>query len=153
MAYIRIVFFCLEKNVNNLHLRQCDYLKSKNFKFIEGAEGIHSGTYKVFVNFENYCDITYLSKNICDGMKTIEINKIKYSHPYFIYIDSYRIFTDPIMSFSMRLDKVFNRYTRLYKYYPIQVSDNIKLNIKKTDNNILRLLRKKIILYKIQEKR
>jgi hypothetical protein len=122
----------------------CNFLYEKKCKYLQGSEGVHSGTYKLYVNFENYCDISYISKNICDTMRYIEIDGIKYAHPYFMYIDFYRIFTDP-NSFSFRLDKSFNRYTRLYKYYPITISDNIKLNVNKTDVSILRLIRKKII--------
>lgn len=122
----------------------CNFLYEKKCKYLQGIEGMHAGTYKLFVNFENYCDISYLSKNICDTMRYIEIDGIRYAHPYFMYIDFYRIFTDP-NSFSFRLDKSFNRYTRLYKYYPIKILDNLKLNINKTDDTVLRSIRKKII--------
>lgn len=122
----------------------CDYLYEKKCKFIQGSEGIHIGTYKIFVNFENYCDISYISKNIYDSIKYIEIDGIKYSHPYFMYIDYYRIFTDP-NSFSFRLEKSFNRYTRLYKYYPIIIPENINIKIKKTNPKDLSIIRKKII--------
>jgi len=77
-------------------------------------------------------------------MKYIEINNIKYAHPNFMYIDSYRIFTDPF-SFSYRLNKTFTRYLRLYKYYPIEKPSNMNMNILKTDINILNFIRKKII--------
>jgi len=122
----------------------CDYLYEKKCKFIQGSEGVHIGTYKLYVNFENYCDISYISKNIYDSIKYIEVNNIKYTHPYFMYIDYYRIFTDP-NSFSFRLEKSFNRYTRLYKYYPIEIPKNSKILIKKNDSTILSIIRKKII--------
>lgn len=121
-----------------------DFLYSKNYKMVQGSEGIHEGTYKIFVNLENYCDITYLSKNICDTMKYIEIDGARYSHPYFMYIDYYRIFTDPF-SYSFRLDKSFNRYIKLYKYYPLVNPTNTSISIKKTDSIILDKIRKKII--------
>lgn len=123
----------------------CDFLyEKKKFKFIQGSEGVHDGTYKLFVNFENYCDISYISKNICDSMKYIELNGIKYAHPEFMYIDNYRVFTDPF-SFSFRLDKTFNRYLKLYKHYPIQKPHSLVLNIKKTPREQLDIIRKKII--------
>ncbi len=123
----------------------CDFLyEKKKFKFIQGSEGVHDGTYKLFVNFENYCDITYISKNICDSMNFIELNGIRYAHPEFMYIDNYRIFTDPF-SFSFRLDKTFNRYLKLYKHYPIQKSNQTHINIKKSPHEDLDIIRKKII--------
>lgn len=136
-------FYSFEPIVDIMNL--CDFLHSKNkFKYIQGTDGIHEGTYKLFVNFENYCDITYISKNIYDSMKYIEINGIKYAHPNFMYIDSYRIFTDPF-SFSLRLDKAFNRYLKLYKYYPIQKPHNLTLKIIKSPSEKLDIIRKKII--------
>jgi hypothetical protein len=42
----------------------CDLLYVNKFKHIQGTEGLHDGTYKIFVNFENYCDISYMPKNI-----------------------------------------------------------------------------------------
>ena len=42
----------------------CNKLYEKGFKYIVMEGGTHKGTYKIFVNFINYCDISYLSKNI-----------------------------------------------------------------------------------------
>ena len=38
-----------------------DYLKSKNFKYVQGSTGLHEGTYKIFVNFINYSDMDILN--------------------------------------------------------------------------------------------
>jgi hypothetical protein len=54
-------------------------------------------------------------------------------------IDSYRVFTDPMTSY-WRLDKVFNRYLKLIRYYPFTESSNQQSN-----NTDLKKLRKKII--------
>jgi hypothetical protein len=35
-----------------------DLLYKKNYKYVEGKEGVHQETYKIFVNFINYCDIS-----------------------------------------------------------------------------------------------
>ena len=124
----------------------CDYLHSKKYKFVQGSEGVHAGTYKIFVNFVNYCDITYLPKNIFDNIQYIEDkNKLRYAHPYFLYIDIFRVFTDPMTSY-WRLDKSFKRFLRLYKYYPLTYSNNKQIkfgNIVKED--ILKTVRKHII--------
>lgn len=125
----------------------CDILHNKNFKYVQGTEGLHEGTYKIFVNFENYCDISYIPKNIYDNCPYI-ITKdyLRLADPSFMLIDVYRVFTDPMTSY-WRLEKSFKRYLRLYKYYPIEKykkNDTIKFsNI--TDENILNKLRKLII--------
>lgn len=125
----------------------CDLLYSKNFKYIQGSEGLHSGTYKIFVNFENYCDITYISKNIYDNCPHITTkDNLKIADPSFMLIDIYRVFTDPMTSY-WRLEKSFKRYLRLYKYYPINKyqKDNIIKFTNTTNENILNKLRKLII--------
>ena len=123
----------------------CDYFKSKNFKHIQGSSGVHDGTYKIFVNFINYCDITYLPKNIYDNCKFIEsAERIRFTHPNFMLIDIYRVFTDPMTSY-WRLDKTFKRYLKLYKYYPITSSTNEIRFSKLSDENILTKIRKSII--------
>jgi len=125
----------------------CDILHNKNFKYVQGTEGLHDGTYKIFVNFENYCDIAYIPKNIYDNCPYIMTkNNLKIADPSFMLIDVYRVFTDPMTSY-WRLDKSFRRYIKLYKYYPIenyQKNDIINFN-NKTDENILSVLRKTII--------
>ena len=125
----------------------CDTLYKKNFKYIQGTEGLHEGTYKIFVNFENYCDISYIPKNIYDNCPYITTkDNLKLADPSFMLIDVYRVFTDPMTSY-WRLEKSFKRYLRLYKYYPIEKykkNDLIKFN-HYTDENILNKLRKLII--------
>jgi hypothetical protein len=122
----------------------CDYLKSKNFKFVEGSTGVHGGTYKIFVNFINYCDITYLPKNIYDNIKYIEYNKLRLAHPNFLLMDIYRVFTDPMTSY-FRLEKSFKRYIRLYKYYPIENTNQEIKFTSLTPEDVLNIIRKKII--------
>lgn len=124
----------------------CDFLHSKKFKFVQGSEGVHAGTYKIFVNFINYCDITYLPKNIYDNIQYIEDkNNLRYAPPSFLYIDIFRVFTDPMTSY-WRLDKSFKRFLRLYRYYPLKYPDVKQIrfnNIVKDDT--LKIIRKHII--------
>ena len=123
----------------------CDYLKSKKFKYVQGSEGLHEGTYKIFVNFVNYCDITYLPKNIYDNCKYIENKKkLKLADPYFMLIDIYRVFTDPMTSY-WRLDKTFKRYLRVYKYYPLTLTNTNIFFGSLSNENILQVIRKEII--------
>ena len=113
-------------------------LFEKGFKYVVMEEGIHKGTYKIFVNFINYCDISYLSKNIYDKCNFIEDKKgIRYVHPYFIYIDFFRVFCDPMTSY-YRLDKSFCRYNRLVKHYSIQSKFNKITMDKNFDNEIIK---------------
>lgn len=139
-----IEFYSFEPLADLIEL--CDYLKSKHFKYVQGSEGMHEGTYKIFVNFVNYCDISYLAKNIYDNCPIIKFkDDIRYIHPYFMAIDIFRVFVDPMTSY-WRLDKSFKRYLKLSRYYPIEYSGNKEVVFKHlAPINILKVIRHKII--------
>jgi hypothetical protein len=119
-------------------------LYSLGFKYVEGKEGVHSETYKIFVNFINYCDISYMPANIYNNMPIIEVNGIKCTHPHFMMVDAYRVLTDPMTSY-WRLDKSIKRFQKLLKYYPLDSSLVDKKVELKTNSDVLKVIRKKII--------
>jgi len=82
----------------------CDILHAKGYKYVQGSEGVHEETYKIFVNFINYCDITYIPKNVYDNIPVIEDKGILYTDPHFMLIDAFRVYADPLTSY-FRLDK------------------------------------------------
>lgn len=119
-------------------------LFQNNFKHIQAKSGPHEGTIKLFVNFVNYCDITFLPKHIYDKCKYYEdrTTGLRYPHPYFLYIDFYRVFTDPMTSY-WRLSKSFSRFNKLIKYYPFNKPDDTNIII--DENEFANIIRKKII--------
>ena len=128
----------------------CDILFSKNFKYVRAEEGVHEETYKIFVNFVNYSDISYMPTNIYNRMETIEVDELKMTHPHFMLVDSYRVYTDPMTSY-WRLEKSFIRTNMFMSYYSLSESADINpvkydqiLNTKLQDD-ILRFIRKQII--------
>jgi hypothetical protein len=119
-------------------------LYTKKFEYIEASGGQHDGTYKIFVNFLNYCDISYIPANIFNTMPIIKVDGIKCAHPHFMMVDAYRIFTDPMTSF-WRLDKTIKRFQKIFKHYPVDQSGNNKrIEFKKTVETD-DFIRKKII--------
>jgi len=139
-----IEFYSPEPLVDVINLS--DELFKMNHKHVEGKEGIHEATYKIFVNFINYCDISYMPYNLYKNVPTIKIDNIICIHPHFMLIDSFRILSDPMISY-WRLDKMISRCHKLLGYYPFYKNPDYKLNIKlKYDNqDILRFIRHKII--------
>lgn len=121
-------------------------LYKKGFKFIEGKEGMHNETYKIFVNFDNYCDISYMSQNIYNSIPVIEIDGIKCADPHFMLVDAYRVLNDPMTSY-WRIDKSIKRFQKILNYYPIEQKNyNMTLQIKTYNNeNVLKFIRKKFI--------
>jgi len=101
----------------------CDELYEKKFSEVKASEAMHEETYKLFVNYEDYCDITYVPLNIYNKIKFIDIDGIKITHPWFLMIDQFRILTDPLISYEKNLKKIFERHIKLYKHYPLPKID------------------------------
>ena len=113
----------------------CNILEDKKFKYVTGSEAQHEGTFSVFVHFENVLDISYVPYNIYKKIPFIEIDKIIYTHPDFSRIDTFRMFTDPLTSYEQRLEKQFNRFLILEKYFGVKkINDRLLIKNKK-DNN------------------
>jgi hypothetical protein len=110
---------------------------------IEGKEGIHSNTYKIFVNTINYCDITYIDPYIFNNMQILEVDGFKFAHPHFMLVDAYRVLSDPIMS-NWRLDKPL-KFQKILVHYPIDVDLSKTILLKTFDPNIIKYICNKII--------
>jgi len=118
-------------------------LYSQGFKHIDGKEGLHGETYKVFVNFDNYCDISYMPQNVFNNLPVVEIDGIKCAEPHFMLVDAYRVLTDPMTSY-WRIDKSIKRFQKILKYYPIDDKNyETPIQIKKFDNaDVLKYVKK-----------
>lgn len=93
-------------------------LHSKKYKFVQLQEGIHEETYKLFVDFHNFVDISYMPKYIYDNLPTVNYKGLRLTHPHFMTVDAFRVYADPMFSF-WRIDKTFTRFNTLLSYYPI----------------------------------
>jgi hypothetical protein len=96
----------------------CDKIYESGYKPVVGLEAQHNGTYSLFVNYRLYCDISYMPNNIYHKAKFLQIDGFNVIHPWFMMIDYFRMFTDPMTSY-WRLDKHFERYMRIQKTYPL----------------------------------
>ena len=108
-------------------------LHEKKYKYIDGREAEHPGTFTIFVNFEKYIDITYVPKIIYNNMPFINVNGYRLIHPVYIITDTLRVYTDPLTSY-FRLDKSFlrgNLVLKVANFKPLK--GNIQIN-KPTDS-------------------
>jgi hypothetical protein len=96
----------------------CNLIQEAGFKRIHGREGKHKDTYNIYVNFQLYCNLTYVPKNIYNRIPTKEIDEICYVQPFFMIIDYLRILSDPLISY-WRLEKTFKRLVVMQQYYPL----------------------------------
>jgi hypothetical protein len=109
----------------------CDILYKKGYKHVISREALHHETYNISVNCVNYCDITYVPKNIYNKIPFRENNGIMLTHPHFLVIDYLRIMNDPQNSY-WKFDndlKPFKRYLLLQKYYPMPQLTSDTMNI------------------------
>ncbi len=109
----------------------CDILHKKKFKDVMGRQAQHSETYTITVNFQGYCDITYMPKNMYDRIPTNKIKNYILIHQNIIFIDKLRVFTDLITS-NWILEKEIDRIAILQKYYDLELKTK---NINKKDIN------------------
>lgn len=125
----------------------CDQLYSKGYTFIQGKEALHKETYSIFVNFKNVCDLSYVPRNIYNKIPFVEVDGINYVHPSFVYIDLYRMMTEPYFS-SFRWAKIFPRLYKLQKHYPFnKVTKGLSnaYDVPKDKEGIVKQINKNII--------
>jgi hypothetical protein len=101
----------------------CAELYRHNFKYVSAQEAHHEGTYSIFSNFQLYCDVTFMPAYVYNGIKTIEIDGIKYVHPHHALIDQLKIFCQPLTAAEMRWEKTFKRLYLVLKHYPFLYED------------------------------
>jgi len=119
-----------------------DLFFKKGFEEVEAKAGVHSGTYKVFVNFIPIADITQMDKKIFKKLKSdaIKIDNIYYSSPNFLKMASHLELSRPEGDVS-RWNKVYKRLQLLNKNYPMDLDGcgkksltNMFLNESKSKN-------------------
>jgi hypothetical protein len=98
-----------------------DLYYKEGFEEVEAKPGLHSGTYKVFVNFIPVADITYLHKEIYQAIKkeAIRVGGIYYTPPNYLRMSMYLELSRPAGDVS-RWEKILKRLTLLNKHYPLK---------------------------------
>ena len=117
----------------------CNLIHEAGYSNIWGKEAQHVGTYKIHVNWnKECCDITYVPNNIYKKIRFVEIDGYYYTHPWFIMIDFFRVFTD-IMSVR-NLNKYRDRFKKLEKSYPLPYIGKILKIESYKNNNIVKCM-------------
>ncbi len=91
---------------------------------VDAKSGMHSGTYKLFVNFIPTADITQMPMSIFNTLKrdALKINGIIYSPPNFLRMGMYLELSRPDGDVS-RWEKVYKRLVLINKHYPLTSKD------------------------------
>ena len=98
-----------------------DIYYSKGYTEVEAKAGVHTGTYKVYVNFIPVADITFLEDKLFKAisMESIHVNGIMYAPPNFLRMSMYLELSRPEGDVS-RWEKVLKRLILLNKHYPLR---------------------------------
>ena len=132
-----IDFYSIDPNTDIINL--CNILVDAGFNRVNGREAKHKHTYSIFVEYDLYCDITYVPKNIYNKIPIKIINNIYYVHPDFITIDYLRIVNDPVSYW--RLEKSLSRLQLLHQYYPpTYIKDSIYIGETENDEHIAKCI-------------
>ena len=98
-----------------------DIYYKNGFIEVEAKSGVHTGTYKVYVNFLPIADITYLEPKLFFSLlkNSIKINAINYCPPNFLRMALYQELSRPNGDIS-RWEKLLKRLILLNKNYPLK---------------------------------
>jgi len=114
-----------------------DIYYAAGYTEVESKSGVHTGTYKVFVNFLPIADITYLDKTIFNNLvkNSIKINSINYCPPNYLRMAMYLELSRPMGDVS-RWEKILKRIILLNKNYPLKgISCHSHKFLRKYDGN------------------
>lgn len=98
-----------------------DIYYSKGYTEVEAKAGVHSGTYKVYVNFIPVADITFIEEKLFKAitLESIIVDNIMYAPPNFLRMSMYLELSRPEGDVS-RWEKVLKRLILLNKHYPLK---------------------------------
>lgn len=88
---------------------------------VEAKAGVHTGTFKVFVNYIPVADITFLDSKIYKNLlkNSIKVNNIHYSPANYLRMSMYLELSRPNGDVS-RWEKILKRLILLNKNYPLE---------------------------------
>ena len=104
-----------------------DIFYKKGFNDVEAKSGMHTGTYKVFVNFIGVADITFIEPELFKSLmrEAIERNGILYAPINFLRMSMYLELSRPDGDVS-RWEKVYKRLLLFNKNFPLKGDNCLK---------------------------
>lgn len=101
-----------------------DIYIEEGFTEVEAKSGIHTGTYKLFVNFIPIADITQLPNELFDNLlkEAMDIDGISYAPPDYLRMSMYLELSRPRGDVS-RWEKVTKRLSLLNKSFPMVIDE------------------------------
>lgn len=128
-------------------MKLSEILHNKGYKYVVCEEGIHNETYKIFVNFLNFSDISYMDPYVFENCPFVIVDGLKLTDPLFMQVDAYRVYADLLTS-NFRLNKTIRRMSSLLNYYPFDEKNEfnqISYKSSEKEKTVLRYIRKHVI--------
>lgn len=96
----------------------CNKLKKAGYKNVVGRQALHHDTFTIFVEYIDFCDMTYMNPYMMKHNIPHYTDKgLSYVNPEFLLNDMYRVFANPLHDYPFRLKKVFERFVSLKENY------------------------------------
>ena len=97
-----------------------DTFYKAGYTTVQAKSGVHAGTFRVFVDYVQVADITYLDPKLFNiiSKETLVINGIHYAPPNYLRMEMYKELSRPDSEIT-RWEKVLTRLNRLNRVYPI----------------------------------
>jgi len=96
------------------------------FENVSLLPGIHPSTIKIYVFKDCVADITYINQKLFEDLKltALTYDGMLFRHPHDQYVDMHRALSypyenEPRETINFRWTKDFQRFIRLYSYYPV----------------------------------
>jgi hypothetical protein len=112
-----------------------DRLYAKGFRFVLATEAQHEETYKVFAETLDCADISYVPRNIYNRIPFKIVDGLHLTGPHFMMIDYFRVITDPLTSWHIRLDKTVKRLRLMDKHFSLPHNSS-SLDIVPAEDNL-----------------
>jgi hypothetical protein len=96
----------------------CDLFHSHGYKYIMGKNTMDKNIFMVEIDFNHFCNCSYMPLNIYNNISYIKYNNYFLIAPEIIYIEAYKIFTDPLDSYKL-LENTFTNTYLLQTKYPL----------------------------------
>jgi hypothetical protein len=131
-----------------------DIFYKKGFNDVEAKSGMHTGTYKVFVNFIGVADITFIEPELFKSLmrEAVERNGILYTPINFLRMSMYLELSRPDGDVS-RWEKVYKRLLIFNKNFPLKGDNCLKkakgLAPSKKEEEIFEIVRDEAISEKL----
>ena len=136
--YPDIEFYSPEPKKDLIEL--CNLFYDQKYSDIIGFEAQHQDTFTISINFQKFCDITYVPRNIYNKMPFKMVDGFNLIHTNFMTVDYLRMLADPIGSY-WRFDKAIMRFILINKYFPLpHITHNIKVKKNKYNNIIDKII-------------